>query len=714
MQDNTPPASGKDTLSKLTHVDFDPTLGADAEPVQKAAPEPTPKAAPEPTQKAAPPLALKTVPKPTPKTAPKPAQETAAKPTQKTAPEPAQETTVKPAAEENRDDDAGPDGEAKALDVRFEMSKQATIMLVDDEPIVVDSLKSFLEDAGYQNFVSTTDPKRAMELLEKTRPDVVLLDVMMPEVTGLDILNLLRADDALKHIPAIVLTAATDAATKLLALGLGATDVLGKPVDPSELALRVRNTLTAKAYQDRLVNYDELTGLPNRRFFMERFGEALKHAENEADEAALLLIGLDHFKQINDSFGDGAGDALLNAVAAGLEDHIRESDLAGESGVEEDAITLSRIGGDEFALVIPRISRLEHATRVARRILTLLEKPFNASGQEIFVTASIGIAIFPLDGEDIGSLLKRADAAMKRAKESGRNSYQHHSKELNFKSRERQSLEAELRNAPTRQQLYLSFEPKVEVETGRVLGAEGSVRWKHPKWGIVPPDKFTPIAEETGLIVPLGERALSLACELNKRWQSAGIEPVRVSVSISGQQFHEGEDFVVSVRKALVKTGLASKFLTLKFTESMLMENPRRNAKTLQDVKELGVKLAIDHFGTGFSSFGYLKHLPLDELKFDRSLLKDIPENPDSAAIVAATIELAHGMGLKVVAEGVETKQQLAFLKERGCDEYHGRLSCELALAWLQNAGRAAGGSASGGERVEATGPAADVVGGKG
>ena len=581
-------------------------------------------------------------------------------------------------------------GNGKEPDPRFEATRDATIMLVDDEPIIVEILKSVLEEAGYHRFIETSDSTRALELLRDNTPDLVLLDVNMPEVTGLDILNGMRGDQALEHIPAIVLTGATDSATKLLALGLGAADVLGKPVDPSELALRVRNTLTAKAYQDRLLNFDELTGLPNRRSFMNQCADALTGAAEAANECALLLIGLDHFQQVNDSLGTEIGDALLAAVAAVLEEHTRESDLPGLSERSEEETALSRVGGDEFALIIRNLPHVEIADLLSRRILSMLEKPLHVSGREVHITASIGITVYPGDGETTDALLANGGAAMAEAKKSGGNTSRHHSTEHNAKSQERQELEAQLQLAPARHELYLSIQPKLEIASGRVSGAEGTLRWKHSKWGIVAPEAFLPIAEETGLIIPAGEQALYLACALNKQWQSAGIEAIQVSINISGRQFRNLENLANTVRKALEKTGLEGKFLTLKFPEAVLMENPERNVKALRDLKELKVRLCLDHFGTGLSSMGYLRHFPLDEIKIDGSLVKDVPGDKDAAAVVIAAIKLAQGMGLKVIAEGVESEEQLTFLKKWGCDEFQGPLSIARTTEWQKSARKAA------------------------
>jgi diguanylate cyclase (GGDEF)-like protein len=601
-----------------------------------------------------------------------------------TAPPEAEKTAASPPPE------AAGDGEDKAPDPRFEATRDATIMLIDDEPVIVDILKSALADAGYHKFVETTESPRALELLAKSKPDVVLLDVNMPEVTGLDILNGMRAEESLKHIPAIVLTGASDAATKLVALGLGATDVLGKPVDPSELSLRVRNTLTAKAHQDRLLNFDELTGLPNRRLFMERSTQVLSELDESSSECALVLIGLDRFQQVNDSLGTEVGDALLQAVAAVLEEHTRESDLPGLSGVPEQRIALSRVDGDEFALLIPSLPHVEVADLLSRRLLSALEKPFHVSSHEVNITASIGITVFPGDGRTTDALLANAGAAMTEAKKDGGNSYHHHSTEHNATSHERREMEEQLQLAPTRHELFLSIQPKLEVESGRVSGAEGTLRWKHAKWGIVSPEQFLPIAEETGLIIPAGERALNLACALNKQWQQAGIDPIRVSMNVSGRQFCSVESLSNTVRRALEKSGLDGKFLTLKFPESVLMENPERNIEALQNLKGLGVNLCLDHFGTGLSSMSYLRRFPLDEVKVDATLLAEVPGNADAAAVVVAAIKLAKGMGLKIVAEGIESEDQLAFLKKWGCDEFQGPLSTARTADWQKSARKAA------------------------
>lgn len=581
---------------------------------------------------------------------------------------------------------------AEPPDPRFEATTGATIMIVDDEPIIVEILKSVLEDVGYRGFIEVTDSTRALDILAENKPDLVLLDVNMPEVTGLDILNGMRGDDSLKHIPAIVLTGASDSATKLLALGLGATDVLGKPVDPSELALRVRNTLTAKAYQDRLFNFDELTGLPNRRLFMDRCATALARAAESCGECALLLIGLDRFQHVNDSFGTETGDGVLKSVAAILEEHIRECDLPGLAGMREEDVTLSRVDGDEFALIIPILPHVEIADLLSRRLLSVVDKPMHAAGRDVRVTASIGVTVFPGDGETTDALLANASAAMGEAKKNGGNDHQHHSKAHNDKSRERQQLETELQLAPSRHELFLSIQPKMDVASGRVSGAEGTLRWKHSQWGVVSPEKFLPIAEETGLIIPAGEQALRLACALNMQWRRAGMEPIRVSMNVSGRQFRSVKNLANAVRRTLEETGLDGELLTLKIPEEVLMENPERNLEPLRDLKGLGVNLCLSRFGAGLSSLGYLRRFPLDEIKIDQSLISEVPGSSDATAVVIAAIKLARGIGLKIVAEGVTSEDQLTFLKKWSCDEFQGPLSIARTQEWQKNARAAAQG----------------------
>jgi diguanylate cyclase (GGDEF)-like protein len=563
--------------------------------------------------------------------------------------------------------------------------KQATIMMVDDEPIILETLENLLEDAGYKNFVSTTNPKEAIELMESRKPDIVLLDVMMPEVTGLDLLESMGLDDELQHTPSIIITAATDSETKLKALDLGATDVLNKPVDPSELALRVRNTLATKATQDRLMKFDALTGLPNRRYFMIHFAKALARASAASASFALVHIDLDHFKKINDTLGNGTGDGLLKGVAKRLETWLRDADIAAISGVEIEDMALSRIGGDEFVLILNNVGRVENAVKIAGEILSSLEKPYRVGGREVFVTASAGIVMYPEEdeageraddtsgGEIMDALLSHADIAMSEAKRRGRKRVQPYTEELNASSRERQNFRTLLRGALEKNELTLTFRPKASVWTNQITGAEAVLGWQSPELGFVPREQFIGVAEETGLIVPVSEWMLHEACALAARWQSSSVESARITVSISSRQF-DLTRLMLTIRSALNSADVPGECLGVEFTESIFVDNAEENRSALQGIKDMGVEVSVGNFGTGHSSLTYLKTFPVDQLKIDPSFLEDIQNNADNAAIVASFIPMTHSLGLTVVADGVVDGGQLEFLKDRGCDEYQGEL----------------------------------------
>ncbi len=553
--------------------------------------------------------------------------------------------------------------------------KKSLIMMVDDEPTTMEVIKAWLVDAGYTNIVDTSDSTRAMGLMAKQRPDVLLLDLNMPEVSGFDILRLMREERDLQHVPVIVLTSSTEAETKLQALELGATDILAKPVDSSELTLRLRNTLAAKAYQDGLAHYDALTGLPNRGMFLQRLGGVLGEAMVEGKNVAVVQVGLDRFKKVNDNLGLHVGDAVLREVARRLEQHILVSDTAtGPIGATTYWGSLSRIGGDEFAMLVPDILRVDGVSSVARRIMALLAKPFQVEENQVFITPSIGIAVYPNDGDDGDTLLKHAGIAVSSAKRDGGNTYQYFAKDVNARSAERLVLETDLRRAIANDELVLHYQPKVDVKTGRVRGVEALLRWQHPEHGLLPPMKFIPVAEETGLIINVGDWVVHEACRQSKAWEEAGLGAMPVAVNVSAQQFRQKGQLIRTLRDALVLSGMEPRHFTVEVTESMIMEDANQNIATLHEIKHMGVKLSVDDFGTGYSSLSYLKRFPLDELKIDRSFLIELGTDPDDAAIVTAIIAMAHSLGLRVVAEGVETRTQLGFLSKKGCDQCQGYL----------------------------------------
>jgi diguanylate cyclase (GGDEF)-like protein len=556
---------------------------------------------------------------------------------------------------------------------RMEALKSSKIMMVDDEPTTIEVLATFLEGEGYENIVTSTDSREAVDLLRKHLPDCVLLDLMMPNVDGLQILREIRSDATLQHTPVIILTSSTDAETKLKALQHEATDFLGKPVDPSELALRLRNILAAKAYQDHLINYDGLTGLPNRRLFLDRVDRILRRASVESIPCSVLHLGLDRFKQINDALGHRAGDILLKAVARRLERSIRPSDLLAIPGLNEAGSPLCRLGGDEFLVILCGSPSADSTRTIARRIFSNLSQPFRISDDELIVTASIGISLFPEDAEDIEALLGHAATALSHAKQAGGNQIAFYSRALNTESSKRLLMENQLRKAIGREELLLYYQPKFDTYSGELRGAEALMRWNHPEQGLVPPVDFIPLAEETGLIESLGEWALATACHQNVAWQNAGFEPISISVNVSSKQMRRG-NFVQTVRFALSDSGMAADHLILEVTESMLIEDQAKTLDMLNELKAMGVKISVDDFGTGYSSLSYLKSLPLDELKVDRSFVSGVSEGSDDSAIVNAIIAMSQSLGLIVVAEGVETAAQLRFLQNRGCDQYQGFL----------------------------------------
>jgi diguanylate cyclase len=571
----------------------------------------------------------------------------------------------------SRNDAAGTGRSPESI-TAFQVLKEAKVMIVDDEPIMMDVVQAFLEDAGYNNFLTTDDSTQALDIMLKERPDVLLMDLMMPGKSGFELLTEIRSDPSLRYLPVIVLTAASDGETKLEALELGATDFLSKPVDPSELKLRLRNALAFKAYQDQLAYNDALTGLPNRQLFLERLAWTLRLARRHQKQCALLQVGLDRFKQINDTIGHEMGDEVLKAVARRLSATLRETDTISLFDDREDAISLSRLAGDEFMVLVSEIGQAEDVSIIARRLLETMKAPLMLGGHELFVTVSIGIALYPHDGEQSSDLLTNVDLAMAQAKLHGRNTFAFYSAETNERSVERLKLETALRKAIEKQELTLSYQPKVDITTGQIIGGEALARWNHAALGQVSPAVFIPLAEETGLIQPLGEFVLRRACQDAAQWQQNGIN-LPVSVNVSSLQFRRG-NMPSIIQAVLQETGLLPSNLIIELTESLLMENAQANIQMLSAIKSLGVRLSMDDFGTGYSSLAYLKRFPLDELKIDQAFVHDLPDDSGNAAIVGSVIAMAHGLGLKVTAEGVETPGQMIFLKIHGCDQFQGYL----------------------------------------
>jgi len=434
------------------------------------------------------------------------------------------------------------------------------------------------------------------------------------------------------------------------------------------------NSLKYQAY------HDALTGLPNRVLLNDRLAQAISKAKRSKTNVAVLFIDLDRFKQINDSLGHHKGDEVLRHIASRLKKSLREGD------------TIARIGGDEFVVLMESLNRVQHATVMAKKIIHILQEPLVVENSELYVTSSIGISLYPQDGSDSQTLLKNSDAAMYKAKEEGRNTFQYYTKDMTKMAFERVRIEANLRRALKNEELVVYYQPQINQMTGKIIGFEALVRWRDPNLGLISPAHFIPLAEETGLIIPLGERVLLEALLQVKKWSALGLQTGRISVNISAKQLQQ-ENFFKQIRQIIDDNHCDPEKLVLEITEGYVMKNPEHSIILLDQFKSYGIKLAIDDFGTGYSSLAYLKRLPIDKLKIDQSFIQDIPDDSDDAAITRAVVALAKSLNMNVIAEGVETKEQIDFLKETGCEEiqgyYYGKpLPADEATEFLKSWGR--------------------------
>lgn len=675
-------------------------------------------------------------------------------------------------------------------------------LVVDDDPTIRLIASRTLELSGLRT-VSVSDGESGLAAFERDRPDIVLMDVMMPGIDGYEAVEVLRASPAGRHVPILMLTGLDDLDSINRAYEAGATDFISKPINWGILGHRVRYILRAAAAMERAIEnqallasaqrvarlgswrwdfatdrmhwsdevfrilgcdpartdagvpallarvhpeeraeldtalrslrdlgkvdelihrflmadgttryvrihtevsrdqdgrplqafgalqditenkaaeqrihqlayYDRLTQLPNRQRFVDNLVVALEQAKRAKRMVAVLSLDLDQFKRINDTLGHAVGDGVLTTVARRLRDTLRDGDAITRLLPGDDA-ALARLGGDEFCVLLSQMSSFQDAAKVAQRILDVIRRPIEVDGHELFTTTSIGIALFPGDGDDADALLKNADAAMYFAKSQGRNNYRFYGKEMNSRALERLAMETKLRRAIDRDEFELHFQPKLDLRDRHVAGVEALLRWRPPDMGMVPPMEFIPLAEESGLIVAIGEWVLWRAAQQAVAWSQAGLPPIHMAVNIAGMHFQQ-PGFVDFVAKVLRDTGLEPGRLELEVTESMLMDTRVATLDTLRRLKAMGLRLSIDDFGTGYSSLAYLKQFPVDALKVDRSFVKDMPGADDDAAIASAIIAMAHSLRLEVVAEGVETQAQLAFLAERGCEYVQGFL----------------------------------------
>jgi diguanylate cyclase (GGDEF)-like protein len=442
-------------------------------------------------------------------------------------------------------------------------------------------------------------------------------------------------------------------------------EVLQRLADNVSFALENFDRVDEKTKADERIEYlashDSLTGLPNREMFNELLRYAIEAARRYQRRFAVLFIDLDRFKVINDSLGHDAGDVLLVEIASRLRGALRSSDV------------VARLGGDEFVVILEEAFERDDVERVARNLLAELGQPLQLGGHECHTTASIGIAMYPSDGSDVQTLTKNADMAMYLAKEDGKNGFRFFNKETRTQSIERLTLETALRRALDRNQFALHYQPKVDMATGQITGVEALLRWTHPEFGVLPPAQFIPLAEETGLIVPIGRWVLKEACAQNMAWQRRGLRPVSMAVNLSPRQFGD-EHLLQDIDEALAASGMSPVLLQLEVTESMVMRNVSRAIKVLDAIQSRGIRLAIDDFGTGYSSMSLMKQFPIDTIKIDRSFVRDLPRDSEDQAIAQAIISMGKALGMTVVAEGVETAEQQTFLRDHDCDEMQGYL----------------------------------------
>ncbi|MCX5936473.1 MAG: EAL domain-containing protein [Pseudanabaena sp. LacPavin_0818_WC45_MAG_42_6] len=549
-----------------------------------------------------------------------------------------------------------------------------TILVIED----VEALREeIMETLSYEGFdvLGAENGLVGVQIAKTYLPNLIICDIAMPELDGFGTLVALRQEQKTSMIPFIFLTAMTEKADMRHAMQLGADDYLTKPFTSAELlgaiASRLQKYNSARDhYYDEikavgarfeyLSHHDGLTQLPNRILFHESLSQAILHAKINNKSLALLFLDMDNFNIINNTLGNNIGDQLFIAIAERLRRYTAPCDM------------VARIQGDEFALIISGVTDTLSIKLETQKILDLLSRPYHLYGHEVFITSSIGISIFPNDHQEVEGLIKNAELAMYYAKTHSRNSYKLYSPDLNVQSSEYMALANSLHRAIDRNEIRVFYQPLVNLKSGKIVGAEALARWQHPDLGLIMPSKFIPVAEETGLILRLSEVILYSVCEQMRSWRESGINYGFIAVNLSGQHFRPDNNLTELISKVLQETGTEPDNLEIELTESIIMQNAEFTIQVLSQLQSIGVKVAIDDFGTGYSSLSYLKHFPVNILKIDRCFIQDITTDRHDATISIAIIDLAHSLSLQVIAEGVETAEQIQFLKENGCDQIQG------------------------------------------
>jgi len=570
------------------------------------------------------------------------------------------------------------------------------ILVVDDTPANLRLLMHILGEHGF-SVHPASDGETALRFVQSTLPDLILLDVIMPAMNGYEVCERLKADPRTRDIPIIFVSSADQELDKVKAFSSGGVDYIVRPLQVEEVLARIRTHLALRQLQKCLeqrvqertaelmertaelieaneklkaenlerkqaeerirymAHYDTLTGLPIRVLFQDRVTQAIAQAHRLDCRVALLFIDLDYFKHINDSLGHQVGDHLLQMVAASLQQCLREGD------------TVARLGGDEFVVSAILLNDTDDASRVAQKIIASLDQSFVVANHELHVDCSIGIGLYPDDGSDVESLMRAADAAMYFAKENGRGCYQYFTTDINERARQRLEMGTRLRRAFAQEEFALYFQPQVDMESGNIFSAEALLRWRQPGKSMpIACGAFIAIAEETGLILPIGQWVLRQACQQLKRWHEAGHHAMRIAVNLSPRQLYQ-PNFLATIKDILDETGLPPTALDLEITESLLLQRSENNIATLKELGNMGIQLSVDDFGTGYSSLAYLQRFPVHALKIDQSFVRGIGCNAGNTALVTAIIAMAQSLHLKVLAEGVETPEQIDFLKAHGC-----------------------------------------------
>jgi len=529
------------------------------------------------------------------------------------------------------------------------------VVLADDDPSIRLMVRHVLESEDF-DIIEASDGLEAIKAVEKHHPALILLDAVMPGIDGFTTCQQIK-EKGHTDIPVMMITGLDDDASVERAYEVGAIDFITKPIKWAVLKHRVKSVV-AKVIAERKVQLlayrDSLTGLPNRLLFADRLEQAVMRSERSRTSMALMLVDIDDFKLVNDSFGHDAGDKLIKAVGDLISKSLRRAD------------TIARLGGDEFAVIIEGIDGPEDAISIADNLTTILEHNVRLDDQETYTSASIGIAIYPGDGKDARTLLKNADTAMFRAKENGRHCFQFYKPEMSVSAMERLDLENSLKAAFENDEFLIHYLPVIDIHKNEVVGVEALLRWQHPDKGMIQPADFVNIVEDCGLIVALGEWLIFSVCKQIKIWHDAGLEKQNVSINLSPRQFKE-QDLVAIFTQAMAENDLDGSSLSVEVTERTLIDNIGEVESTLKKLRGMGMKISLDDFGTGYASLAYLKEFPVDVVKIDRAFVTGIPDNEEDSSIVDAIAGLTRGLKLFLHAEGVENERQLDVLKSIGC-----------------------------------------------